>query len=220
MLNASDFVQVNHIQADFPISDLENKAWQRASEVEVVTYWSGSAAPVGRHFKVRLLWSDIALYVRFEATQTEPLVVSEKPDLGRKTMNLWDRDVCEIFIAPDRGRPERYFEFEVAPSGEWIDLAIEVLPDKRVTDWEYKSGMKTAASIGKDRVIMAFSVEWKALGKMPRAGDIWLGNLLRCVGKGPGRGYLAWRPTRTTSPSFHVPKAFGEFIFKGRGDQI
>jgi hypothetical protein len=42
-------------------------------------------------------------------------VVSDKPQTEKKTMGLWDRDVCEIFIAPDEHAIERYFEFEAAP---------------------------------------------------------------------------------------------------------
>ncbi|MEP6789325.1 MAG: carbohydrate-binding family 9-like protein, partial [Acidobacteriota bacterium] len=175
--------------------------------------WSGKAAPEVRHFKARMLWSPTALYVRFEAEQHEPLVVSEKPDLTQKVRGLWDRDVCEIFIAPDKTNPNKYFEFEIAPTGEWIDLRVAVLPDTRETDWDYESGMSSAARIEKNKVIMAIKIEWKALGRTPTAGDIWLGNLLRCVGKDPTRGYLAWIATETSEPSFHVPSKFGEFTF-------
>ena len=206
-------IPVNHIESDFPIDELDNKAWSKASEVNVDSYWSGESAPASRHFKAQLLWSDEALYVRFEAAQAEPLVLTERPDLSRKTMNLWDRDVCEIFVAPDKDRSNKYYEFEVAPTGEWIDVGIEVLPEKRVSDWEYASGMKTATRREKKKVVMAIRIEWKAFGKRPRAGDIWLGNLFRCVGRGLGRGYLAWLPTLTDEPAFHVPEKFGEFAF-------
>jgi hypothetical protein len=130
-------------------------------------------------------------------------------------MNLWDRDVCEIFIAPDRSKPNKYFEFEVAPTGEWIDVGIEVLPDKRISDWEYSSGMQSSARIEKDKVVMAVRIDWKALGKTPNPGDTWPGNLYRCVGRDPDRGYLAWRPTLTKTPAFHLPERFGEFVFVG-----
>jgi hypothetical protein len=208
-----DQLDIKHISGDFPITDLDNKHWDRAEGLNVTSYWSGEAAPVRRQFAARLLWSDKALYVRFEAPQKEPLVVSEKPDLSKKTLGLWDRDVCEIFIAPYPAAPNKYYEFEIAPTGEWVDLGIEVRPDKRVTDWDYASGMVSSARIDKDRVVMAIRVEWKALGKPPKAGEKWLGNLFRCVGKDPNRGYLAWQPTLTKEPAFHVPKKFGQFLF-------
>lgn len=207
-------LSVKHITSDFPIAELDNKNWDKASDVSIDRYWSGKPAPYGRHATVRLLWSGIALYVRFEADQHEPLVVSEKPDLANKTNGLWDRDVCEIFIAPDKRQRNKYFEFEIAPTGEWIDLALEIKKGKRHTDWDYRSGMESAGRIGEKKIEMAIKIPFKALGKTPGAGDVWLGNLFRCVGKDPTRGYLAWQPTKTKVPSFHVPDKFGDIVFE------
>ena len=99
---ASKRIKITHIATDFSIDKLNNDVWDKAVEVGVDKYWSGVVAPEGRHFKAQLLWSDAAIYVRFEANQNEPLVVNDKPDLTAKTNGLWDRDVCEIFIAPDK----------------------------------------------------------------------------------------------------------------------
>ncbi len=209
----STAVRIIHIEKDFPITHLDNRQWQRADVTEIGRYWSGETAPAGRQAKARLLWSATALYVRFEANQAEPLVISEKANLASKTLKLWDRDVCEIFIAPDKNERQKYFEFEIAPNGEWIDLAIDSNGSERKTDWEYVSGMTSTAKIEKDKVIMAIKIEWKAFGQIPKVGDVWLGNLFRCVGKDPNRGYLAWQPTFTREPAFHVPEKFGEFVF-------
>lgn len=206
-------INIKHIRRDFDIAELNSRQWGKGIPVTVRRYWSGREAPPARHFTARLLWSPTALYVRFTAKQTEPPVVLDKPDLGKKTLGLWDRDVCEVFIAPDPAKQNKYFEFEIAPTGEWIDLGIEARPDKRVTDWDYSSGMRSAVRVEKNKVIMAIRVPWKALGKTPKAGDKWLGNLFRCVGKDPDRGYLAWQPTLTKEPAFHVPEKFGQFLF-------
>ncbi|HYJ91856.1 MAG TPA: carbohydrate-binding family 9-like protein [Pyrinomonadaceae bacterium] len=210
-----DRLKIAHISEDFSVTELDSKNWNRAQRVNISSYWSGQAAPRGRGFSAKLLWSDGALYVRFEGPQTEPLVVSDKPDLTKKTLGLWDRDVCEIFIAPDHTKPNKYFEFEVAPTGEWVDLGIEVLPNKRATDWDYVSGMLSVALITKDHIVLALRVPWTAFGRMPKPGEKWRGNLFRCVGKDPNRGYLAWQPTMTKEPAFHVPEKFGTFIFVG-----
>ena len=208
-------IRISHLDTDFSETSLDNASWQKAPGVVTGTYWSGAAASAGRQFKTKLLWSNTALYVRFEATRAEPLIVSENPDLTKKTMGLWERDVCEIFIAPDRSLPNRYFEFEVAPTGEWVDLGIKIKGEKRETDQGYSSGMLSAAKIEKDKVVMVIKVPWAAFGKNPAKGDVWAGNLFRCVGQGPERGYLAWRPTKTAKPNFHVPSAFGELLFAG-----
>lgn len=207
-------LQIKYTSSDFAISDLKNRSWEKADAVVVEKYWSGKAAPAGRQFTARLLWSDTAFYVRFEANRADPLVLSDQPDLSKKTLGLWDRDVCEIFIAPDKNEPRKYFEFEVAPTGEWVDLALDVTAGERKSDWEYKSGMESAVKVEKDKIVMAVKIVWKAFGKVPKADDVWLGNILRCVGKDPDRGYLAWSPTMTKNPNFHVLEKFGKFIFQ------
>ncbi|HEY0048667.1 MAG TPA: carbohydrate-binding family 9-like protein [Pyrinomonadaceae bacterium] len=206
-------IKIAHVENDFSVSELDSNYWEKSQTVAIEKYWSGGNAPRGRHAKARLLWSETALYVRFEANQAEPLIISETPNLKTKTRGLWDRDVCEIFVAPDKSEPRRYFEFEIAPTGEWIDLAIHQLAERRETDFEYDSEMLAAARIEKDKVLMAMKIEFKAFGKTPKANEVWRGNLFRCVGAGETRGYLAWQPTETPQPAFHVPEAFGEFEF-------
>jgi len=206
-------IAIKYLKEDFSINNLDDKKWKQAKYYSIDKYWSGENAPEGRRFKVKLLWSNSALYVRFEANQTEPLVVSEKPNLKSKTKGLWERDVCEIFLAPNKANERKYFEFEIAPNGEWIDLGIYQKLDERIIDWNYNSEMQSAAQVEKDKFIAAIKVEWKAFGKTPKANEIWTGNLFRCVGAGKTRGYLAWSPTFTSEPNFHVPEAFGEFKF-------
>ena len=210
---AGSIIQIHHLKKDFPVSELKNRLWKKGSVVSITNYWSGEKAPGVRRVSATLLWSDTGLYVRFEANQKEPLIVSSQPDLTKKTKGLWDRDVCEIFIAPNKSERNKYFEFEIAPTGEWIDLGIEVTPEQRMTDWEYASGMRSAAKVEKDKVVMAIKIDWRALGTKPNPHDTWLGNLFRCVGKDPTRGYLSWQATNTKEPSFHVPSKFGEFEF-------
>ncbi|HEX8921617.1 MAG TPA: carbohydrate-binding family 9-like protein, partial [Pyrinomonadaceae bacterium] len=192
---------------------LDDEAWNRAPAVYIRRYWSGEVAPIDRQAEARLLWSETALSVRFVCRQTEPLIVSRHPQTERKTIGLWERDVCELFIAPDVRQPERYFEFEAAPTGEWLDVRVHQRPDVRETDWNFHSGMSAAARITANRVTIAMRVPWQALGRAPQAGEQWRANLFRCVGADPTRGYLAWRPTYTEEPSFHVPAAFGWLRF-------
>lgn len=212
-LKTENVLVAHRIKSALTVADFDNAAWHKARAVLIDKYWSGEEAPAGRRAEARLLWSDEALHVRFVCRQTEPLVVSQTPQTDRKTRGLWDRDVCEIFIAPDSDRPTHYFEFEAAPTGEWIDLAIQWKPEARETDWEFHSGLTTAARTSSDSVAIAMRIPWQALGHTPREGERWRGNLFRCVGADPTRGYLAWQPTRTAKPDFHVPQVFGEIRF-------
>jgi alpha-galactosidase len=211
-----NIIEARYTPTDVNACDLEHPAWETAEVVSIKRYWSGEDAPVGRHAEARLLWSNAALCVRFVCRQTEPLVVNPHPQTERKTMGLWDRDVCELFIAPDAEQPECYFEFEAAPTGEWLDLRVCQRSEVRETDWEFHSGMTVAASVIESNIMIAMRVPWEALGHVPQIGERWRANLFRCVGaEGPTRGYLAWQPTRTDEPGFHVPAAFGWIRFKG-----
>jgi len=214
MAHEDQIVAVRHADIDLNATDLNSAEWNNAQRVQIDRYWSGAPAPADRHAEARILWSTKALHVRFVCHQAGPLVVSENPQTLTKTMRLWDRDVCEIFIAPDPHVVERYLEFEAAPTGEWLDVAIHWTAQKRESDWEFHSHMTTAASLENDRVKIAMRIPWNHWIHEPQKGERWRVNLFRCVGKDPNRGYLAWQPTRTPQPNFHVPQVFGSLVFK------
>lgn len=166
-----------------------------------------------RHAEARICWSDEALHVRFEGKQQGPLIVTDYPITDKKTLGLWDRDVCEIFLAPDPEQPWRYFEFEAAPTGEWVDLGIVVKPEGRETDWDFASGLTTAAKLDGKRLLVGMRIPWSKAIPKPQRGDEWRVNLFRCVGPEAPERYLAWRPTGAAEPNFHVPEAFGVLRF-------
>jgi hypothetical protein len=207
-------VTARHTPEDLTAGRFYGSEWEKAQPINIERYWSGDSAPKARHAEARILWSSKALHIRFVCHQAEPLVISEKPQTQTKTMGLWDRDVCEIFIAPDPNVVERYLEFEAAPTGEWLDVAIHWTPEKRESDWKFNSHMTTAAHVEKDRVTIAMRIPWNHWIHEPQTGERWRVNLFRCVGSDPGRGYLAWQPTRTPQPNFHAPQVFGSLVFK------
>jgi alpha-galactosidase len=199
-------------ETDVSVGDFEHPAWTTAQPAFIRRYWSGADAPPSRHAEVRIIWSAEALTVRFECKQTEPLLINDSPQLDKKTIGLWERDVCEFFLAPDLARPNRYLEFEVAPTGEWLDLAIELINGVRHTDWEFRSRMTAAARGGGEQVMIGMRLPWSESLPWPQVGDVWRANLFRCLGLGNER-YLAWQPTGTPQPNFHVPEAFGRLEF-------
>lgn len=212
---AESALTVPHFSNPLSIHDLDATAWSSAAVAHLTRYWSGQPAPPSRHAEARLLWTDEALYVRCAAQQHEPLHCRSEIDTTRKTMNLWDWDVCEIFLAPTPDDPQSYLECEVAPTGEWLDVALSWRNGVRFADWDYRSGMSVAVRCESRQVVLAMRLAWaEAIGRAPQAGEIWRANLLRCVGPlGPERGYLAWQPTFTPQPNFHVPAAFGRLHF-------
>jgi len=214
LMHENQLIEARHVTADLAVTDLTHADWAKAHAVQIDHYWSGEMAPAGRHAEARILWSKRALHIRFVCNQAEPLIVSATPQIAKKTIGLWDRDVCEIFIAPDPNVIERYLEFEVAPTGEWLDVALDLTTGKRESDWAFNSHMTAAARVENNRVTMAMRIPWNHWIHEPQKGERWRANLFRCVGKDPGRGYLSWQPTRTPQPSFHVPQAFGWLVFK------
>ena len=202
-----------HLASDLNVTDLDSPHWQRPQAVQINRYWSGERAPASRHAEARLLWSDKGLHVRYVCQQAEPLIISDEPHVEKKTMGLWDRDVCEIFIAPDPNAVAHYFELEAAPTGEWLDVAINWTPEGRQSDWEFNSHMTTASRVEENRITLAMRIPWSDSIRQPQKGDRWRVNLFRCVGQDPDRGYLAWQPTRMPKPGFHLPAVFGWLVF-------
>ncbi|HEX8723521.1 MAG TPA: carbohydrate-binding family 9-like protein [Pyrinomonadaceae bacterium] len=210
----TNIVEALRARGEVAAGDFRNAAWGRARAAHVARYWSGEDAPAGRRAEARVLWDAGGLTVRFDCRQSEPLVVAERPRLDAKTIGLWERDVCEIFVAPGDGPVRHYYEFEVAPTGEWLDLRIDVGPRELEKDWQYASGMTAAARVGRGSLTLGLRVPWASLGRTPAAGERWRCNLFRCVGRDPGRGYLAWQPTHAPEPAFHVPEKFGWMVFR------
>src|SRR5438552_12562888 len=222
MAQEDQIIEARHTAIDLNATDLKSAEWKNAQGIQIDRYWSGAPASEGRRAEARILWSDEALHVRFVCHQAEPLVVSEKPQILIKTMGLWDRDVCEIFIAPDAHVVERYLEFEAAPTGEWLDVAIHWTPQKRESDWEFNShmttaGLRTVTRGGKENELefiwIGMRIPWNHWIHQPQKGARWRVNLFRCVGKDPDRGYLAWQATKTPEPNFHVPQVFAWLVF-------
>ncbi len=215
-MNPLPVVQIPRTKAELSAFDVHHDDWELAEPIRISRYWSGDKAPVGRHAEARMLGHNGGLCVRFVCRQHEPLVTSAVPQTIGKTIGLWDRDVCEIFVAPDAQTPSTYFEFEAAPTGEWLDAALhQTGGGPRHINWEYDSGMSAYGHAKDSEVWIGILIPWKAFGRQrPDGGERWRGNLFRCVGSGEERGYLAWQPTFTAEPNFHVPEAFGWFEFR------
>ena len=212
-MSAIPTINAFYTPVDISAAELDHAAWDRAPPTVITRYWSGDEAPQGRQAEARIIWSPAALAVRFVCRQDEPFVISSTPQTKTKSLGLWDRDVCEIFIAPNPADVDRYYEFEAAPTGEWIDLALQAKPNGRETDWKFHSGMSAAARVEEDKLTISMRIPWSDSIKKPKPGDKWRINLCRCIGSDPDRGYLAWQPTRTKEPNFHVPTAFGVLVF-------
>ncbi|MEW6074067.1 MAG: amidohydrolase family protein [Planctomycetota bacterium] len=157
--------------------------------------------------EVRLLWTDEHLFLRF-GCQFRELIVFTPPAAGERE-GLWERDVVEAFVGAHPDRPGRYLEFEVAPTGEQLDLAID-LPAK---DLAWQSGFTSAVAVDETakRWTAVLRIPIASFGApVPEPGTRWRMNLYRC--DRATNAFLAWRPV--LAASFHTPERFGVLRFE------
>ena len=183
--------------------------WQSASPVAFCSDWQGQNQDPRRETQVRVLWSQQHLYLRFECRYRELFIFEDSDSDGRRD-HLWDRDVAEAFLQPDPADEHRYREFEVSPNGMWVDLDIFSGGRK-----DLKSGLER--SVVRDEKSRTWTAElaipMKSLTTKFDPAAIWRANFYRVEGRKEPRAYLAWQPTHTPQPNFHVPKAFGKLRF-------
>ena len=187
----------------------EAEHWENAGAVVFCSDWQGEEPDPGRETTVRVLWTRRTLYLRFECRYRELHVFADAEPNGRRD-HLWDRDVVEAFLQPDPSRERFYREFEVSPNGMWIDLDIS---PKGLAD--LSSGLQRSVFLDEKAHIWAaeLAIPLKALTSNFDSNAVWRANFFRVEGTKEPRTYLAWQPTGTPQPNFHVPKAFGRLRF-------
>ena len=145
----------------------------------------------------------------FECRYRELFVFDDSDAYGRRDQ-LWDRDAAEAFLQPDPSQERFYKEFEVSPNGMWIDL--DIFPGGRA---DLKSGIQRSVVL--DEKSHTWSAELaipiQALTKHFDPAAVWRTNFYRVEGGREPRTYLAWQPTHTEQPNFHVPAVFGKLRF-------
>jgi hypothetical protein len=147
--------------------------------------------------EVRAFWTDSDLYLLFISPYAE-LNLWLPADNSKDRLKLWDRDVVEFFLGDDWTDIGRYREFEIAPTGDWVDLAIDLNRKKGEANWD--SGWQRQARIDEANHV------WYAAARVPlksvseqraKAGTKWRANLYRIDGLGtdPQRHFLCWQET-------------------------
>jgi len=169
--------------------------------------------------EVRGFWTGSDLYLLFICPYYE-LNLWLPPDNSKDRLKLWDRDVVEFFLGDNWTNIKVYREFEIAPTGDWVDLAIDL--NRKDDDYNaaaWNSGWQRQARIDEKNHI------WYAASRVPLhsvsekkvvPGTKWRANLYRIDGLGedPVRRFLCWQPTCAPNrdPN-HVPEHFGTLIF-------
>jgi uncharacterized protein (DUF362 family) len=191
----------DHVELDGKADDA---VWKRATPVTWTTDWSG--AKTGTTTRARFAWSSTALYALFELDNAGLFVDHGKP-LGEERESLFKEDCVEIFLGHDPADPKHYLEIELGPFGHYFDLEVR-LGTKHDTAWQSGARIATTQDAAGRRAVIEVALGAKEIVKLLHAGARLPLGLYRMEGRSP-RQYLAWSPTRTRKPNFHVPDAFG-----------
>ncbi len=211
-MNVDEIIAVFHPSPQLTVN-FKDECWRLARRLAINRNWRGEEAPAELRTTAMVLWSEREIFFGFECSYTE-LDIDEEFDVSEERHALWDRDVCEAFVRSPVEPHEKYYrEFEVAPTGQWCDLIVD--RSRMWHDWQWRSGMRTAAEINQSekiwRVVMA--IPFAAFGCDPEAGDLWQANLFRVSRLDGERRYLAFSPTLTEIPNYHIPERFVELRF-------
>jgi cellulose/xylan binding protein with CBM9 domain len=204
-------IVVTHIPRDIQVNaHRPAREWESAAPIAFCADWQGQNPDPGRQTEVKALWSDKTLYLRFQCHYRELNTFTDSDANGRRD-HLWDKDVAEAFLQPDPSRQRYYKEFEVAPNGMWIDLDISPGPLQ-----DLKSGLLRSVSLDEKthRWNAELAIPLSALTAQFDPQKVWRANFYRVEGKDEPRSYMAWQPTNTPQPNFHVPPAFGTLRFQ------
>lgn len=204
--------ETNHSSADFvPDGDLNKSPWKHAKWVEFDNDASGKSHYPEATTRVASLWTETYVYFAF-SSRYDSLNIYEREDPKPERWQLWDRDVVEVFLNPQPERVNHYFEFEVAPNNQWIDLEIDKTKDP-FNDASWNSGFEHATRIDSQHHVWTteMRIPLTAMNvKGPLPGTLWRANFFRAAGKGTDdrRKFLAWSVI-PEGRTFHVPTRFG-----------
>jgi alpha-galactosidase len=208
--NAEAEVEAAYVPRDIRLDAAHPGAeWQLATPIAFSSDWQGKNPDLKRETQVRMLWSPRMLFLRFECCYRELYVFAQAETNGRRD-RLWNRDVAEAFLQPEPAQDRYYKEFEVSPNGMWIDL--DIFPGGL---GNLQSGLQRSVVIHyQEHVWIAeVAVPMKAITPDFDPDKVWRANFFRVEGRKESRAYMAWRPTYTSKPNFHVPSAFGRLRF-------
>ena len=202
---------------DFVVdANLGKEVWKKTKWAEFDHDASGLHHYPDLATSVASTWTENYVYFAFSC-RFDNLNIYEGEDISKERWELWNRDVAEVFINPQPNRITHYYEFEVAPNNQWIDLEIDKAKDP-FNDAAWNSGFSHASKVDSRKRIWVIEMRiplqsMKATG--PAAGSKWRVNFFRAAGLGTDdqRKFLTWS-TIPSGTTFHVPERFGilEFI--------
>lgn len=209
-------IESRFASSDVPLDgDLDKPFWKGAGWVRFDHDMSGRHNYPKSETRVAARWTATHLYFAFRCGYSE-LNFYDGEDPEKERWELWNRDVAEVFINPQPEQVPHYYEFEVAPNNQWLDLEI----DKTKTpfnDASWDSHFEHAARINAKRhewtCEMRIPVGPMGVQAVPKGGE-WRVNFYRADGHSEisERRLMSWS-TILEGDTFHVPTRFGIIRF-------
>ena len=184
--------------------------WNDTTPASFDTDWSG--AKTKSTTRVRVAWSKSALYVVWELEGAGIEVDAARPVKAERE-KLYEEDCVELFFTPDPGVRTRYYEVEVGPLGHFFDLGVDRRTNKSDITWSSRPEIATKVDREGHRATIEMALRAPEIVNALGTGKRLPFALYRMEGKTP-RLYLAWSPTRTAKPNFHVHDAFGTLLLE------
>ena len=198
-----------------PDGNLEKPIWKKAEWVRFSHDMSGHPEYPESATEVASFWTANYVYFAFRCKYTT-LNIYEGEDAVKERWELWNRDVVEVFINPEPVRVNHYYEFEVAPNNQWLDLEIDKDKDP-FNDARWDAHFDHSTRVDEKNKV------WTCEMRIPtppmgvreiKTGSEWRGNFFRADGPGDDskRRFLCWS-TIPEGRTFHAPTRFGIIQF-------
>jgi hypothetical protein len=173
--------------------------------------------------KAKMLYDEENLYVIFHVQDRFVRCITDEINGP-----VWEDSCVEFFFSPDVEFPERYFNLEVNCAGTPL-MHYNITPRKDIKklDVEDIKRIEIAHSLPITYHEITEPVTWTIEYKIPLEilkkyskithpgpGIIWKANFYKIADKTSNPHYLTWNIVENDKPDFHLPKYFGNIIFK------
>lgn len=163
--------------------------------------------------QAQLCWDEEAIYLRMEAFEEK--IRKEETDPLAEICN----DSClEFFIQPVEG--PYYLNFEINPLANYLIGQGDCDVDNRlrVIVPDFETRMEPKVEFTKTGWVLTYKVPFSFIRHFypafeAKVGTKVRGNCYKCGDLTEKEHYLAWSPTVSEEPAFHLPEYFGQLVF-------
>jgi hypothetical protein len=197
---------------------LTEVAWTTTPAMTLQFLWESQTGPK-QMTRARLLWDAQALYVGFDADDTDITAQFQQRDDP-----TFRDDAVEIFINPDPKQETVYYGFEMNARGvlyDYLNYNSRTLFKRfDATGVQIATSLRGSLNVRND-TDSGWSLEamipWGNFEELSRrppvAGTVWKANLNRWDGVQPDRRMSIWSDPQNSDSWPHVPARFGEIVF-------